>query len=571
MSGVEVNTSDIPSLVITSSSSDVNKSLEPTSGETTMKLTGGSPRGCPYSRRISLAKSTSTHSTISICSTEDEDTQEDNFAVPGGLSPAATRRMFPYHVVIDSEFCITQVGKDLPRILGTTSAIINGNEIDEIFDFIKPKPAKWTRSWMRKLEDQEFLLACSLSTASHDVFFKGTIVRLSRKECMLVLSPDAKSLEELRVMNLTLSDLPAHGAYRDEIFLREHLSRQMNNALKMEKLSRSLQDEKELLESLIPRHAADGLRKGQQVKPRFHDNVTMFFSDIVGFTNICNHITPNQVIDMLNKLYGLMDFLAEKFCLFKIETIGDAYVCCSGLPESDDRHAVNVANFAIAVQHCSQRVLSPLDNAPLRLRIGVNSGPCASGIVGKVNPRYCVFGDTVNTTARHESAGEAGRVHCSLTTMVELQKQAGEDFDLISRGVVEMKGKGEMATYWLEASESNAAVGPKALSELHAEVTTKFKGNIDLAPAPPSKSRFPRAPLRKSSNSSSGASLSSQKTTSSSISSRSSSSKQKWASMLARSSLESRRSGSSQQNKNHVDKIKSRGFIKDVLQLVGDE
>ena len=137
---------------------------------------------------------------------------------------------------------------------------------------------------------------------------------------MLVLCPQANNLEELRDMNLTMTDLPAHGAYRDAIFLREHLSKQLNNALKMEKLSKTLQTEKELLESLIPVHAAEGLRKGQVVRPRMHFNVTLFFSDIVGFTNICKHIDPTEVVEMLNRLYMVMDFLAKKFNLFKIET-----------------------------------------------------------------------------------------------------------------------------------------------------------------------------------------------------------------------------------------------------------
>ena len=108
----------------------------------------------------------------------------------------------------------------------------------------------------------------------------------------------------------------------------------------------------------------------------------MFFSDIVGFTDICNEIYPWEVIAMLNRLYLLMDILAKHFQLFKVETIGDAYVCCSGLPHSDIQHARRVANFAIAVQHFSKLVLSPVDHKPIRLRIGIHTGSCASGVVG---------------------------------------------------------------------------------------------------------------------------------------------------------------------------------------------
>lgn len=90
-----------------------------------------------------------------------------------------------------------------------------------------------------------------------------------------------------------------------------------------------------------------------------------------------------------------MDHLAHKFGLFKIETIGDAYVCAAGLPVDDPRHAEKVATFALAVSHCARHVLSPVDGKPLQLRVGIHSGSCASGVVGVTNPRYCVFGDTV--------------------------------------------------------------------------------------------------------------------------------------------------------------------------------
>ena len=77
---------------------------------------------------------------------------------------------------------------------------------------------------------------------------------------------------------------------------------------------------------------------------------------------------------------------------FKIETIGDAYVCACGLPTDDPNHAEKVATFALAVTHCARLILSPVDGKPLQLRVGIHTGSCASGIVGVTNPRYCVFG-----------------------------------------------------------------------------------------------------------------------------------------------------------------------------------
>ncbi|KAG7344856.1 adenylate and guanylate cyclase catalytic domain containing protein [Nitzschia inconspicua] len=494
MTGMEIDLNDVPGMVVTSRRESLHsvstemetEATEDEDGRTRSDLVlQESPRSgqCPYH------EAQEEHDRLSTCSSfqsEHVKTDHRNLAFgrsttvapqvaleQGGLSASAVKTIFPYHVLIDSDFCIRQVGRELPKVLGASESKLCESEVDDIFEFVKPKPAKWTRSWLRKLQDQEFVLRCTLKSMPNDIVFKGTWMSSAGPngvDALLVLCPDAKNLDELRQMNLTLSDLPAHGAYRDAVFLREHLSQQMNNALQMEKLSKRLQTEKMLLESLLPIHAAEELRRGQEVKPMIHNSVTMFFSDIVGFTNICKEISPCQVIDMLNELYGIMDFLAAKFHLFKVETIGDAYVCASGLPTSDENHAINVANFAIAVQHCCRKVLSPVDKQAIQLRIGIHSGEAASGIVGVTNPRYCVFGDTVNTTARHESTGEPGRVHCSRSTMMELKVKASSQFKISARGMVEMKGKGSVPTYWIDSTDKNKYTSPNALLVLEEEI-----------------------------------------------------------------------------------------------------
>lgn len=126
-----------------------------------------------------------------------------------------------------------------------------------------------------------------------------------------------------------------------------------------------------------------------------------------------------------------------------------------------------------------------MDGAPIELRIGVNSGPAVSGVVGTLNPRFCVFGDTVNTTARHESSGLPGHIHCSATTRTELKLQHAGLFEVAERGKVEMKGKGELTTYWLEAHDNNSIVNKAALQELDVEVMdllsrTNFKTKMGL-------------------------------------------------------------------------------------------
>eukprot|EP00977_Amphora_coffeiformis_P003123 scaffold581_cov169-Amphora_coffeaeformis.AAC.13 len=424
-------------------------------------------------RRRITPLSGSGHGRLSIGSYSQDSVDCDT--QPGSLSAEVTQKIFPYHVMVNYNFDITQVGISLPRLLSKDSEReLIGVPIAHVLKIAKPIGATWEWKWFRKLEDQTFTVELADQDLDY-VRFNASVVRTSesRVEAMLILSPDANNLDDLRDMRLTLSDLPAHGAYRDAVFLREHLSTQMNNALRMEKLSRTLEREKALLEELLPEHAAEGLRNGRAVEPMIHPNVTMFFSDIVGFTSICKNLYPWEVIAMLNRLYSVMDFLAKKFQLFKIETIGDAYVCCSGLPEADDEHAQNVANFALAVQHCSKLVFSPVDNTPIELRIGIHTGSCASGVVGVTNPRYCVFGDTVNTTSRHESTGKPGKIHCSSVCQMELVQSAGDRFRLKERGMVEMKGKEEPTSTIVPAPMLvSPQVEKKKLRQLESTSTT---------------------------------------------------------------------------------------------------
>lgn len=181
--------------------------------------------------------------------------------------------------------------------------------------------------------------------------------------------------------------------------------------------------------------------------------MTIFFSDVVGFTNICAAVTPIEVVRMLNDLYTVMDYCTSLFPLYKVETIGDAYMVVGGLPERCKNHAQQVADFAVLVSKAVQCVKSPVDGTPIRIRIGMHSGSVMAGVVGNLMPRYCLFGDTVNTASRMESNGEAGRIHCSGTVAGILQ--LGKKHVLDSRGEVPIKGKGLMHTYWLEGATEN--------------------------------------------------------------------------------------------------------------------
>jgi class 3 adenylate cyclase len=152
--------------------------------------------------------------------------------------------------------------------------------------------------------------------------------------------------------------------------------------VKLDKLSKSLEKERHLsqllLDQILPEKVVNDLREGRNVKTESYSDVTVFFSDIVGFTKIASDLSPEDVIDMLNQLYSVMDHLCTKFGLYKVETIGDAYMAVSGLPVPDENHALNIANFSIAVLSATKNI--KIDGKSVVLRIGIHTGPVMTGM-----------------------------------------------------------------------------------------------------------------------------------------------------------------------------------------------
>ncbi|XP_033344470.1 atrial natriuretic peptide receptor 1-like isoform X2 [Bombus vosnesenskii] len=205
----------------------------------------------------------------------------------------------------------------------------------------------------------------------------------------------------------------------------------------------------ELLYQLLPKSVASQLILGQSVIAETYDQVTIYFSDIVGFTKLSAESTPLQVVDLLNDLYTCFDSIIENFDVYKVETIGDAYMVVSGLPvRNGTNHAREIARMSLALRDTVMTFsIRHRPNEQLKLRIGMHTGPCVAGVVGLKMPRYCLFGDTVNTASRMESNGEALMIHVSPKTKEILD--TFETFELVCRGEVTLKGKGTMTTYWL--------------------------------------------------------------------------------------------------------------------------
>ncbi|XP_069127745.1 atrial natriuretic peptide receptor 2-like [Argopecten irradians] len=203
-----------------------------------------------------------------------------------------------------------------------------------------------------------------------------------------------------------------------------------------------------LLYSMLPRTVADDLKYGRTINAEQFEACTIYFSDIVGFTSISGGSTPMQVVALLNHLYITFDGIIDKYDVYKVETIGDAYMVVSGIPNRTVFHAREVSNMALdLVAACKVFEIPHRPNDPLKIRVGLHSGPACAGVVGLKMPRYCLFGDTVNTASRMESNGEAYKVHISQFTYQELKKYGGFKFEL--RGTIPVKGKGDMETWWL--------------------------------------------------------------------------------------------------------------------------
>uniref|UniRef100_A0AAY4DQJ7 Guanylate cyclase n=1 Tax=Denticeps clupeoides TaxID=299321 RepID=A0AAY4DQJ7_9TELE len=209
-----------------------------------------------------------------------------------------------------------------------------------------------------------------------------------------------------------------------------------------------------LVAQMLPKSVAQALKTGKPVKPEHFSDVTLYFSDIVGFTTISALSEPIEVVDLLNDLYTCFDAIIGQHDVYKVETIGDAYMVASGVPNRNgNRHAAEVSNMSLDILACIGAFkMRHMPDVKVKIRIGLHSGPVVAGVVGLTMPRYCLFGDTVNTASRMESTGLPYRIHVNQTT-VDVLNALQLGYRIHVRGKTELKGKGCEQTYWLVGRE----------------------------------------------------------------------------------------------------------------------
>ncbi len=224
---------------------------------------------------------------------------------------------------------------------------------------------------------------------------------------------------------------------------------------------RSAQERAEnLLLNILPGSIAERLKQSPQTIADQFAAASVLFADVVDFTPRSNGLTAAEVVELLDRLFGEFDTLAERYDLEKIKTIGDAYMVASGVPEPRADHARALALLALDMVDAT-RTGGQVADLGLELRIGINSGPVVAGVIGRKRFLYDLWGDAVNTASRMESQGTADRIQITRATYELLQ----DEFVCEYQGTVSVKGKGDMETWYLIARR-DPAYKPEVASEL---------------------------------------------------------------------------------------------------------
>ncbi len=205
-----------------------------------------------------------------------------------------------------------------------------------------------------------------------------------------------------------------------------------------------------LLLNILPKETADELKAHGHAESRYFDEVSVLFTDFVGFTKFSEKMEPGEVVEVIHECFSIFDDIVARHGVEKIKTIGDAYMAAGGLPSPNETHAVDVVRAAIEMQEAMIQYFEGRKDKGLPamgVRVGINTGPVVAGIVGKNKFQYDIWGDTVNTAARMESSGKADMVNVSESTY---QKINGE-FDCVYRGKIHAKNKGEIGMYFVSS------------------------------------------------------------------------------------------------------------------------
>lgn len=223
------------------------------------------------------------------------------------------------------------------------------------------------------------------------------------------------------------------------------LLRQKNYEVVMAK-----QKSDELLLNILPETIADELKEFGRTTPCRHDHATVMFTDFKGFTKYSENTSPEELVHLVDHYFREFDMIVARHHIEKIKTIGDAYMCVSGIPHPNENHAANMIRAAFEIREFVNATAAEhkkLNQPYLEMRIGIHSGPLVAGVVGSRKFSYDVWGDTVNIAARMEQSGEPNAINVSES----VYSLAKNEFEFTQRGEIEAKNKGKLKMYFVNS------------------------------------------------------------------------------------------------------------------------
>lgn len=265
-----------------------------------------------------------------------------------------------------------------------------------------------------------------------------------------------------RLLNLVLS------TYENAMRQNQALTEAQVELRKLnQEVEASRQESENLLLKILPQSVAQELKASGSSSPATFDEVSVLFTDFVGFTQFAEKLTPQELVAELSIYFNYFDTVVKKHNLEKMKTIGDAYMLAGGLPEPNKTHAIDCVLAGlefIRFVRDKQVENQAAGRFGMDIRVGINTGPATSGVIGTLKFCYDIWGDTVNLASRMESSGKPGKLNISEWTYERVK----DFFDCEGRGKVVAKGKGEIEMFFVqgikpELSEKGDRLVPNTL------------------------------------------------------------------------------------------------------------
>ena len=315
------------------------------------------------------------------------------------------------------------------------------------------------------LEDERFKdIACVRDTPNVRFYIGAPLINAKGFAlgtlCLVDFEPRTVDYEKVEAIRVLARQVVAHLELRKQVGLAAESQQQLKSAL--DTLHKEKEKSEKFLQNVLPLQIADEWLKHGKVTPRYCQDVTVGFTDFVGFTQATSASEPGHLVATLNEFFSRFDELCSSLGLDRLKTIGDSYMFCCGVTERQRAHAafacLGALQFMRAVSEVNDRRRQDgLD--PWAMRVGLHSGPVMAGVVGEIRFSYDIWGDTVNVSSRLEQASDPNRINISDAT----HHRVKNFFECTPRGQVEAKNKGMLGMYWLDRIKPQYSADDKGL------------------------------------------------------------------------------------------------------------